>query len=132
MYQVLVCGGRDFTNREWLETVLNGFHKNHGIARLINGGAKGADILAYTWAQHNGIETKTFPITRDDWKRHGLAAGPLRNQRMLDEAFPDCVIAFPGGNGTADMVERARAQGVPFIIELQNPPTEKAKTHVQA
>lgn len=35
--------------------------------------------------------------------------GPMRNQRMLDEARPQVVIAFPGGSGTADMVDKVRA-----------------------
>jgi predicted Rossmann-fold nucleotide-binding protein len=37
----------------------------------------------------------------------GLAAGPIRNQQMIDEGKPDLVIAFPGGAGTHDMMARA-------------------------
>jgi hypothetical protein len=47
------------------------------------------------------------------WKKHGRAAGPIRNQRMLDEGKPDLVVAFPGGRGTADMIRRAERAGVP-------------------
>jgi hypothetical protein len=47
-----------------------------------------------------------------DWNTHGRAAGPIRNQRMLDEVKPELVVAFPGGRGTADMVRRAREAGV--------------------
>jgi hypothetical protein len=36
------------------------------------------------------------------------------------------VIAFPGGNGTADMVGRARAAGV-TIIEVDAPPTAQGR-----
>jgi hypothetical protein len=46
-----------------------------------------------------------------DWSI-GRKAGPIRNQRMLDEHKPDLVVAFPGGRGTADMVRRARKSGV--------------------
>jgi hypothetical protein len=46
-----------------------------------------------------------------DWSI-GRKAGPIRNQRMLDEHAPDLVVAFPGGRGTADMVRRARKSGV--------------------
>jgi hypothetical protein len=49
-----------------------------------------------------------------DWKRYGNAAGPIRNQRML-EWGPDLVVAFAGGTGTAGMVALARAAGVPVI-----------------
>ena len=41
------------------------------------------------------------------------AAGPKRNQQMLDEAKPDMVVAFPGGKGTAHMRQIAKAAGVP-------------------
>lgn len=47
---------------------------------------------------------------------NGKAAGPIRNQRMLDEGKPDLVVAFPGGRGTADMVRRAKAAGVPVRL----------------
>lgn len=38
----------------------------------------------------------------------GPAAGPARNQRMLQQGMPSGVAAFPGWPGTADMVRRAR------------------------
>jgi hypothetical protein len=34
---------------------------------------------------------------------------------MIALALPELVIAFPGGRGTADMVERAKAAGVEVI-----------------
>ena len=34
---------------------------------------------------------------------------------MIGEALPELVIAFPGGDGTADMVERAKAAGIEII-----------------
>lgn len=43
------------------------------------------------------------------------SAGPKRNQRMLDKGKPDLVLAFPGGDGTADMVRKAKSAGVPII-----------------
>jgi hypothetical protein len=49
-----------------------------------------------------------------DWRKYGAAAGPIRNQRML-EGPPDIVVAFAGGKGTADMVQRARAAGIAVI-----------------
>jgi len=51
-----------------------------------------------------------FP--QGEWDELGKKAGPLRNQRMLDEGKPDLVVAFPGGGGTKDMVRRAVSAGV--------------------
>ena len=57
-----------------------------------------------------GVPTKGFDA---DFQSHGAAAERLRNARMLVESKPDLVIAFPGGEGTADLVSRAKAAGVP-------------------
>lgn len=116
-FKVLVCGGRDFAEAAWLSDVLTDVWRRDagwGDLVVIEGGARGADSLARHWAMRNGRGTQGF---RADWSL-GKRAGPLRNQRMLDEAQPDLVIAFPGGRGTADMVRRARAAGVE-VREMQ-------------
>jgi YspA, cpYpsA-related SLOG family len=79
---------------------------------FMQGGARGADALAKDWAMTHP-DIKRFEI-KADWKRYGNAAGPIRNQRML-EWGPDLVVAFAGGTGTAGMVALARAAGVPVI-----------------
>jgi len=108
--RVLVCGGRDFSDRTLLKATLD--HLAPSV--VISGGARGADALAAEWAEATGwnvggVHLEEFPA---DWTAHGKAAGPIRNQQMLDEGKPDLVVAFPGGRGTADMVRRARAAGV--------------------
>lgn len=110
--RVLVCGGRKYWNEEAVFSTLHGLAEKHGWLTVIQGGADGADLLAREWAQlcYHGLVT-----VRADWAAHGRAAGPIRNQQMLDSAKPDLVVAFPGGNGTADMVRRARAAGVPVL-----------------
>lgn len=113
--RVLVCGGRDYRNWKRLRFVLNRIHKYHGVDVLIEGGAKGADLMASSWAAINGVPAIRFPA---DWHRHGKAAGHIRNQQMLDEGKPDLVVAFPGGKGTADMVRRARKAKIPVQREV--------------
>lgn len=115
--RVLVCGGRDFADAELLGSWLGGIHKQRGIAELIEGGARGADTMARHFAKWKGIPTRTFFA---DWGRDGRAAGPIRNQRMLDETQPDLVVAFKGGVGTADMVRRARTAGIP-VLDTNSP-----------
>jgi hypothetical protein len=110
--RVLVCGGRDYTNADALGRILDGMKSAHGQLTIIHGGAKGADTLAGTWALANDCLLKVY---RADWKAHGPAAGPMRNQWMIDESLPDCVVAFPGGAGTADVVRRARKAGIRTI-----------------
>ncbi|MBO9380816.1 DUF2493 domain-containing protein [Sphingomonas histidinilytica] len=121
--RVLVCGGRDYgdVGNVWsqLDTLHNLPHRFGGegpITEVIHGGAAGADSLANSWASSNRLPVQIF---RADWKRFGNRAGPIRNQRMLDEGKPDLVVAFPGGRGTADMVRRAKAAGV-RVIEIDD------------
>jgi hypothetical protein len=117
MLRVLVCGGRDYTNADALGRILDGMKSAHGQLTIIHGGAKGADTLAGTWALANDCLLKVY---RADWKTHGPAAGPMRNQWMLEDSQPDVCVAFPGARGTADMVRRARAAGV-RIVEIVSP-----------
>ena len=82
---MLVCGVRNDADRSAL--------------------ARGADRFAQEWANANGVAWIVYDA---NWTKHGRAAGPIRNQQMLDEGRPTLVVAFPGGRGTADMVRRAR------------------------
>lgn len=114
--RVLVCGGRDFSDRDMLARALAPYKPVPVTAvcehKIIAGGATGADALAIEWAEVFGVPFRIFPA---NWKEHGRAAGPIRNQRMIDEGKPDLVIAFPGGRGTADMVSRARKAGIEVV-----------------
>jgi hypothetical protein len=117
MCRVLVCGGRDYKDRARLETVLASWRPTV----VIEGGCRtGADRFAHDYAQEKGIPLQTYYAR---WQSEGKAAGPKRNQRMLDEGKPDVVLAFPGGRGTADMVRRARAAGIVYcgVIEVDKP-----------
>lgn len=115
---VLVCGGRDFKDRDLLFGTLDRLmlDDEHGIERIIHGGASGADTLAGEWAMLHEVVCEVYPAK---WKTHGRKAGPIRNQQMLDEAMPDVVVAMPGGFGTSDMVLRARRAEVYRIIEVE-------------
>lgn len=111
MKTVLVCGGRYYADRDRLFAELDALHDQQGIKGVINGGALGADTLARAWATERCIPLVTF---RANWKEHGRAAGPMRNAVML-ESKPDLVIAFPGGQGTRNMILQARRALVPVI-----------------
>lgn len=107
--RVLVCGGRDFTDRDRLFAELDQIHQENGITLLIHGEARGADRLADEWAAARSVWVAPFPA---DWKAFGRAAGPMRNRIMLTKGEPDMIVAFPGGRGTADMVKQATKAGV--------------------
>lgn len=107
--KILVCGGRDYANEVHVFLVLDSFHRKYGISAIVTGAARGADYLAGKWAKKNSIELIEYPA---DWKKHGKAAGPIRNQEMLEKESPKAVLAFPGGSGTEDMISRSKKVGI--------------------
>lgn len=122
-----MCGSRTFDDQQTVEAVLDGiFHQWADLDldepfTIITGGATGADELAKRWWRV-GVDAGSVEVSAD-WRKHGKAAGPIRNQQMLDDEQPDVVWAFVDkplseSRGTADMVRRASAAGVPtFVVE---------------
>lgn len=106
---VLVCGGRKYSDYTRLDHVLAAVRDKHGVFCVLDGAAPGADSLASRWAKENGFPLMEMPA---NWDFYDKRAGPVRNQWMLDYGRPDAVVAFPGGNGTADMVRRATEAGI--------------------
>lgn len=116
----VVCGGRDFSNAQVFDGAMSDLLRLRGCPiRVVHGAARGADTLADGWGNKMAVPVTRIPA---DWDAHGRAAGPLRNQKILDEYPVDLVIAFPGGRGTADMVRRARTAGID-VAEITLPPT---------
>lgn len=115
--RVLVCGSRDFDDRAAIGNRLWVLMARIGPFTVIEGDARGADRIAGEWADLMGVPHLRFPA---DWKRYGRAAGPIRNQQMLDEGRPDLVLAFTHdittSKGTKDMVTRAQQAGLPVYI----------------
>jgi hypothetical protein len=108
--KVLVCGGRNYSDGKRVFSILSEIHKKERrILTIIHGGATGADTLAGEWAAANEVIAIRVPA---QWSVHGRSAGPKRNDYMLREFKPDLVVAFPGGDGTADMVGKAECAGI--------------------
>lgn len=108
--RVIICGGRDFSDVDLLASTFKRLHEEKRILYVWHGNASGADSVADAWIRANYPDVKVFPVPAQ-WKKHGRAAGPIRNRVMLGNDV-DLVIAFPGGKGTADMVKAATERGV--------------------
>jgi hypothetical protein len=85
---------------------------------LLHGGARGADAAIGRAAQQLGWSSAVMPA---QWQLHGRAAGPIRNRELLEQAIAKAVahtspgslasvlvVAFPGGPGTASLLQQAR------------------------
>lgn len=114
--RVLVCGGREYNDGTRVNFILDQLHHATPIDVIIQGEATGADTLAKEWAEYHGIPVDPF---KAHWRIYGKRAGAMRNTQMLIEGKPDLVVAFPGNDGTADMVKQADKAGVPiFEVEV--------------
>lgn len=119
--RVLVCGGRNFTDSDFVNFVLDCIHAKKSITLIIHGCATGADTFAEQWThQIDGCTAYGVPA---DWKKHGQRAGPVRNRLMLELGKPQLVVAFEGGAGTRDMTSAATAAGVRVVF------AEKLRAH---
>lgn len=122
---VLVCGGRAYPDRRLIFRTLDVVHEEGPITLLVQGFAGrmignrlvGADRLADEWAQSRGVPStgRKYQITPEMWNKYGRGAGMLRNRQMRDVEKPDLVLAFHGGNGTANMVTLAMEGGIDVI-----------------
>lgn len=124
--KLILCGGRDYTDRAKVFEVLDYINLNRAkVSLVIHGAASGADSLGRKWAESRGVEDDAYPALWDwleapgavikrtkDGKPYNANAGPDRNAKMLAIGKPDAVVAFPGGRGTNDMIEKARMAGI--------------------
>lgn len=105
-HKLLISGGRDFTDHEFVEYFLDRFHHNPdlGIFILIHGAAKGVDTFGENWARKNNV--MTFPFRPEYDKFVDKWKAPLaRNLQMIKIGKPTCAMIFPGGDGTRHMFE---------------------------
>lgn len=129
--RILVTGDRNWRsatvirNRLWEVT----HDLNDGMGALdctlVEGEAMGADIIAAVVVEleiEDGVEFRSDPVWTQidrfpaDWNTHGRAAGPIRNQQMLDSGV-DYVVGFHNdirsSRGTRDMLRRCARAEIP-------------------
>lgn len=122
MMRIIICGSRytedsvELRNR--IRHEIEALSKYMYYTEIVHGCAKGADTIGGIVGQQYAAKVTKIPA---DWAKHGRAAGPKRNQKMLDYAMekPCAVIAIQlkgQTKGTQDMIQRARIKNVPVIV----------------
>lgn len=123
--KVIICGSRYWNDSNYELICLAVSCLPEG-SKVIHGAARGVDTLAGRAARQLRHDVQYFDAA---WHVYGKAAGPRRNQRMLEQK-PDLVIGFTddiqASIGTRDMISRALNAGVPTMVmdrfgELKTP-----------
>lgn len=120
--RIIIAGTRTFKNLTLMKKKLDKLLSKMNEITIITGGAPGADKMAQQWAfqyrkREAGINIG-LPVINyyADWKKHKKAAGPIRNQEMVDNA--DGLIAFWDGisPGTKDVIRKAKKKGLKVTV----------------
>lgn len=115
--RILICGDRNYTDYKRILGFLKEYKRKHSELVVIEGGAKGADKLAKRAADELKIPVVEYQA---DWLGLGRAAGPIRNQKMIDEGKPDIIVAFhddiESSKGTKDMINRAKKLNIRWLV----------------
>lgn len=122
--KIAIVGSRDYPNAKAVISYVEGIHPYDTV---VSGGARGVDTTAEQAARFCGLSVEVFPA---DWKKHGKAAGFIRNKEIVD--FSDRVVAFWDGKsrGTLNTIEYARRAGKPVEIHSSSAEsTRKCTAH---
>ncbi|MFD2182011.1 DUF2493 domain-containing protein [Rhodoplanes azumiensis] len=125
--RLLLAGGRCLSDAAPILAALDAVRRKHRVSVLIHGGHAVLGAVAEDWARAHDIDVIRYPA---NWKLHGRRAEALRNAFMLADSRPDLVLVLPGGADTADLIDRARAGGLPVLhgcdAEARDPVTRTA------
>src|SRR5262252_2943105 len=113
----MVCGGSRVPPSPAALAWLHGHVRAFALRRLILGGAARCNVTVQAWASGAGIPTEPIP---SDWHQ-GDAYGAIRSAqylRLLHRYMSDhlCLLALPGGAGTAYIVAQAQRLGLPVYV----------------
>lgn len=116
-FTVLLCGGRNWTDRDKIRNLLTGF--DSATTLIVEGGCRGADTIGREEAEKLGFEVITM---KAEWKKFGKGAGQIRNQMMYATYSPDMILAFHedlnSSKGTKHMIEVAKRGGTPVRLTV--------------
>ena len=109
MTRILVTGSRGWTDAAAVSNALWSFIATEGLTdgegnidrplTVVHGGCpRGADAMARDWCVANDVQQE---VHNPDWKHHGRAGGPLRNQAMVNAGAAVCLAFVKDGSAGA-------------------------------
>jgi hypothetical protein len=125
---LLVCGGRFFgltKDEQWFiyegiyDTLIASQGPDHlelipEMHIIRSGAAPGVDTVALEVAKLLEVMPDAMPVTQEEYDLYKKGAPTKRNARMaIKIPIPDLVLAFNGGPGTQDMINKANKLKIP-------------------
>lgn len=108
--RIAFAGGIDCEDYDRIFKALDRIHARHADMILLHGGAtKGAEKIASLWAENRKITQIVF---KPDWAHHQKSAPFKRNDQLL-KAQPIGLLAFKGNGIVENIIDKAKAQGIP-------------------
>ena len=109
---VAFTGGKDFGDVTAIWRSLDSIKIKYEDMVLLHGGGPGAEKIAASWAEKNGVHQI---VCKPNWDRDGKAA-PFRRNDVLLNFLPKGLVAFPGSGITNNMIDKARKIGIPVLL----------------
>ena len=110
--KVIIAGGRNINDFDLLLDAVE--ESGFDITTVVSGGATGVDHMGEIFAEEMNLK---LTIWHADWKRYGRAAGPLRNQKMAENAQALIAIWDGKSRGTKNMIETATKMGLLVYVK---------------
>ena len=103
---LMVCGSRSIKDKNWIFRCIEAYLKKENISdfSLIEGGANGVDQIAREWAM-----VRNIPVieAKPEWNKYGIAAGIIRNHKMIEQADYVLILWDGASRGTKSDIDFA-------------------------
>lgn len=118
MKYLLIAGSRSFEDRDLFnrvtEELIDGDER---FTIIVEGGATGADTMAREYAEAHDMKYEEF---KPDWKHYGRAAGPKRNDKMVQfiKERNGTALYFwdEESKGTKQCIDSAKRKGIEISV----------------
>jgi len=123
--RLLVSGYRGYTDEAYIRAEIKEILQLYSVDAkedhtIIHGGCPtGVDHVTDQIAKKEGWKIMVFPA---QWKKHGKAAGPIRNEQMVTEGNPDMALLFLSSQskGTKNMLSIIEKMQIPHVLITLN------------
>ncbi|MFE9742913.1 SLOG family protein [Streptomyces sp. NPDC006477] len=121
--RILVTGSRDWLWKQPIETALWRAYEELGDpwgydyeTTLVQGAARGPDLISAGFAAKWGWTVQPYPVTRAQW-RASRGAGYARNAEMVKDGADICLAFIKhNSNGASHCLKLAKKAGIPCRV----------------